>query len=229
MNTMQFTLITKEGATPLTVSYDQLFAIGYAGRNVEKTQEHIEELAQLGVPAPKRIPTIFQCSNLLLTQEEGFHVVGERTCGEVEYVLVRYQGKTYVGVGSDHTDRELESQSVPKSKQVCPKPIGRELWDYEELKDHWDSIRLLSYQMVDGEEILYQEGTLADILPVERILAELDERVGEIGNAVIFSGTVPALGGFRFGTAFRGEMIDDTLNRKQVCAYQVWAVSEEER
>ena len=229
MNTMNFTLTTKAGSKPLTVTYDRLFAIGYAGRNMEKTREHIEELAQLGVPAPKRIPTIFQCSNLLLTQEEGFHVVGERTCGEVEYILVRLQGKTYVGVGSDHTDRELESLSVPKSKQICPKPIGPELWDYEEIKDHWDSIRLLSYQMVDGQEILYQEGTLADILPPERIFAELDERVGDIGDAVIFSGTVPAAGGFRFGNAFRGEMIDDTLGRKLTCDYRVWAVSEEER
>lgn len=229
-NCISFTLHTLSGTRVLNMPYQNLFAIGYAGRNIEKTLEHIHELeVELGVPAPKKIPTIFQCSNLLLTQDDSFHVVGARTCGEVEYIIVRCDGKTYIGVGSDHTDRDLESASVPKAKQVCPKPIGGDLWDYEELKDHWDEIEISSYQTVNGTEMLYQKGTLADILPVETILKELAERVGDIGNSIIFSGTVPALNGFKFGSSFRGEMNDRKLGRAITCTYHVAVISEEER
>ena len=229
-NQMPFTLHTLSGTRSLDLCYQNLFAIGYAGRNMEKTLEHIRELeVELGVPAPKKIPTIFQCSNLLLTRDAGFHVVGAKTCGEVEYIIVLCDGKVYIGVGSDHTDRELESASVPKAKQVCPKPIGGDLWDYDELKDHWDEIEIRSYQTVDGVETLYQKGTLADILPVETILKELLDRAGDIGNSVVFSGTVPALNGFKFGSSFRGELEDKKLGRTIACKYNVAVISEEER
>ncbi|HWP50304.1 MAG TPA: DUF2848 family protein [Clostridia bacterium] len=229
-NCISFTLHSLSGTREFNMPYQNLFAIGYAGRNIEKTLEHIRELeVELGVPAPKKIPTIFQCSNLLLTQDNSFHVLGERTCGEVEYIIIRCDGGTYIGVGSDHTDRDLESASVPKAKQVCPKPIGGEIWDYEELRDHWDEIEICSYQTVNGTEVLYQKGTLADILPVETILKELEERVGDIGNSIIFSGTVPALNGFKFGSSFRGEMKDRKLGRTITCTYHVAVISEEER
>ena len=230
MSKMAFTLVTKEGTTPLQMEYERVFAIGYAGRNMEKTMEHIRELEKnLGVPAPKKIPTIFQCGNYVLTQEKDLAVIGEKTCGEVEYVIVLDHGKIYIGVGSDHTDRELEAASVPKAKQICAKPICDTLWAYEEMKDHWDGIQLNSWQTVDGQEIPYQKGTLADILPVEVILKELNERAGGIDNCIIFSGTVPVLDGFRFGTNFRYEMVDSTLGRTLGSDYNVIAISEEER
>ena len=230
MSKINFTLEKANGSEALELNYARVFAIGYAGRNMEKTMEHIKELEeQLGVPAPKRIPTIFQCGNYTLTQEKDLHFVGEKTCGEVEYVIIIKNGKRYIGVGSDHTDRALESASVPKSKQACAKPIAVQVWDYEDMKDHWDGIKLRSYQTVDGKEIAYQDGTLADILPPDLILKELDERVGGIDNVVIFSGTVPLLNGFTFGTNFRYEMVDEVLNRKITSDYNVIAISEEER
>lgn len=230
MSCMNFTVHNKEGESPLDLEFERVFAIGYAGRNMEKTMEHIRELErELGVPAPKKIPTIFQCGNYVLTQERDLAFVGEKSCGEVEYVIVIRQGKIYIGVGSDHTDRELEAASVPKAKQICAKPICGELWDYEEMKDHWDGIRLRSWQTVDGAEDLYQDGTLADILPVEVILKELEERVGGIDNCVIFSGTVPVCDGFKYGTNFRYEMEDEALGRKLASDYNVIAISEEER
>lgn len=230
MSCMNFTVHNKEGESPLDLEFERVFAIGYAGRNMEKTMEHIRELErELGVPAPKKIPTIFQCGNYVLTQERDLAFVGEKSCGEVEYVIVIRQGKIYIGVGSDHTDRELEAASVPKAKQICAKPICGELWDYEEMKDHWDSIRLRSWQTVDGAEVLYQDGTLADILPVEVILKELEERVGGIDNCVIFSGTVPVCDGFKYGTNFRYEMEDEVLGRKLASDYNVIAISGEER
>ena len=64
MSKINFTLEKANGSEALELNYERVFAIGYAGRNMEKTMEHIKELEeQLGVPAPKRIPTIFQCGN----------------------------------------------------------------------------------------------------------------------------------------------------------------------
>jgi len=45
-------------------------------------------------------------------------------------VLVAESDTMYVGVGSDHTDRKVEAYGVTVSKQMCPKPIGRELWRF---------------------------------------------------------------------------------------------------
>jgi len=230
MKTINFKLQRMSGEEDLALSYDELLVIGYAGRNMEKTMEHIKELEeQLGVPAPKKIPTIFECSHELLTQEKDIKFVGSKTSGEVEYVIVLYNDNIYIGLGSDHTDRELESVSVPKAKQVCPKPISKELWDYNDLKDHWDRIKLISYQTINGVEEVYQDGTLADILPVEKILEELKERVGDIKNSIIYSGTVPLLKGFAYGDNFRCMMVDEVLNRTIALDYNVQVISEEER
>lgn len=230
MKTINFKLQRLTGEEDLALNYEELLVIGYAGRNMEKTMEHIKELEeQLGVPAPKRIPTIFECSHELLTQEKDIKFVGSKTSGEVEYVIVLSNGNIYIGLGSDHTDRELESISVPKAKQVCPKPISTKIWDYNDLKDHWDKIRLISYQTINGVEQIYQDGTLADILPVEKILQELKERVGDIKNSIIYSGTVPLLKGFVYGDNFRCMIVDEVLNRTISLDYNVQVISEEER
>ncbi|SNT27241.1 Protein of unknown function [Anaerovirgula multivorans] len=230
MGMINFTLKNLSGDENLTVNYDELLVIGYAGRNIEKTMEHIKELEeQLGVAPPKKIPTIFECSHELLTQEDIIKFVGKETSGEVEYIIVLANGSAYIGIGSDHTDRKLESISVPKAKQVCPKPIGKELWNYDDIKDHWDQIKLVSYQTIDGKEILYQDGSLADILPVEKILSELKDRIGAIQNSIIFSGTVPLLNGFAYGDNFRCMIIDQVLDRTLSFNYNIEIISEEER
>ena len=126
-----------------------------------------------------------------------------RTSGEVEYVIIINENKIFIGIGSDHTDRELEIASVSKAKQICPKPIGQKLWRYEDIQNHFDQIEVRSWQIVDNEEILYQEGNLSDILPVESILDAITQRVGHLENSVIFSGTVPLRSTFIYGNYFR--------------------------
>ncbi len=206
----------------ISVNFKDVYIIGYAGRDMKKTQEHIDELERdLGVKPPKKIPTIFECSNELVTQEKDLKFIGEMTSGECEYIIIKSADKIYITLGSDHTDRELESVDISKAKQVCVKPVAKEVWDYEEVKDHWDDILLKSYITVDGEEKLYQDGTLADILPVEKILQELDERVGNLEDTLIFSGTVPLKEGFIYGEKFRSEMIDEKLGRKIELEYLI--------
>ncbi|OLR64393.1 MULTISPECIES: DUF2848 family protein [Peptoniphilus] len=211
-------------------NFDKVYVIGYAGRNMEKTQEHIDELErELGVKPPKRIPTIFEVSKEIVTQDTELKFVGEQTSGEVEYIILIKNGRIYITVGSDHTDRGLESVSIFKSKQVCLKPIAKEIWDYDDIKDHWDSIKLVSSQVINGKEIEYQNDTLASILPVEKIITELKERVGNIENSIIYSGTVPLVDGFKYGNKFNSKMVDDVLGKTINLNYEINVIPEEER
>lgn len=226
MKSLSFILNNKQ----IDFDFDKVYVIGYAGRDMEKTQEHIDELErELGVAPPKKIPTIFEVSKEIVTQDSDLKFVGEQTSGEAEYVILLKNGKTYITIGSDHTDRGLESVSIFKSKQVCLKPIADTIWDYDEVKDHWDSIILVSNQIVNGKEINYQNDTLASILPVEKILEELKDRVGDIDNSIIYSGTVPLLGGFEYGNKFISKMVDEKLGRTINLNYEVNVILEEER
>jgi len=230
MSTIRFNLHQGGKIRDLDVVYDDLYAIGYAGRNIEKTKAHIKELEErFGVPAPKLIPTVFQMSNMTLTKDRDIHFVSSDTCGEVEYIIITQGDKIYIGLGSDHTDRKLEGSSVPKAKQICPKPIAGDVWDYEDVKDHWDEIALTSYQTVDGKEVVYQDGGVKDILPVDTILEQLHKRIGPVTRSIIYSGTVPVKDGFVFGSNFRCEMKDPILKRSIAFAYNVHIISEEER
>ena len=39
-------------------------------------------------------------------------------------MLIGWQGRIFVGLGSDHTDRKVEAYSVTVSKQMCDKPMA---------------------------------------------------------------------------------------------------------
>lgn len=226
MKKLNFFLNEKE----IDFEFDKVYVIGYAGRDMEKTQEHIDELEkELGVAPPKKIPTIFEVSKEIVTQDFDLKFVGEKTSGEAEYIILIKDNKIYITIGSDHTDRALESVSIFKSKQVCLKPIAKTIWDYDDIKEHWDTIRLTSSQVVNGKEIKYQDDTLASILPVEKIIEELKERVGDIDNSIIYSGTVPLIGGFEYGSKFISKMVDEKSGKTINLDYEVNVIKEEER
>lgn len=209
---------------------NRLLIVGYSGSNIEKIKEHIKELKEhLGVPEPKRIPTIFECSKELLTTEKDIKFVGDMTSGEVEYLIIKHSNEIYIGIGSDHTDRKLESISVLKSKQVCPKPVGEEVWLYKNVKEYWNEIEAESFQNIDGEEVLYQKGKLAEILPVEKIISELENRVGNIEDSIIFSGTVPLKSTFKYGEEFTCKIFDKNNNSSLNLYYKITKISEEEK
>ena len=68
----------------------------------------------------------------------------------METVLVNVEGSLWVGVGSDHTDRGVEGYSVAVSKQMCDKPLAPELWAFDDVAEHWDSLELRSW-LVTGD------------------------------------------------------------------------------
>lgn len=206
----------------------RVYCAGYAGRNQAKVREHIEELAKIGVPAPGRTPTVYTVSPYLLTNEAGLTVQGKQTSGEVEFVVYCIGSKKYIGVGSDHTDRELEKQTIARSKQVCVKPASVDVWDYDEVAEHWDSLILRSWITDERGRHLYQEGDLTALLPVSDLLAAISrETAVDLEGSAVFSGTVPAHGGFKFAKIWDLELEDTVLGRKLHHHYEFTVLEEE--
>ena len=191
-----------------------LVIAGWTGRNAEELEAHIRELEALGVPRPKTTPVYFRLPASLLTQAEGIQVSGAETSGEAEPVLVNLGGRIWVGVGSDHTDRKVETYDISVSKQVCAKPIAAEFWAFEDVADHWDSIRLRSFAHEGAARTLYQEGELAGIRRPEELLSRYAERgAGLQPGGAMFCGTLAVPGGLRFADAFTVELEDPVLRR----------------
>ena len=67
------------------------------------------------------------------TQEDSIEACGEDSSGEVEFILIGWQGRTFVGLASDHTDRKVD---VTVSKQMCDKP-NRLHAVVEDVIGHW--------------------------------------------------------------------------------------------
>jgi hypothetical protein len=134
---------------------------GWTGRDPVAREKHILELEALGVARPASTPIYYRVSASRLTTSQTIEVTGENSSGEVEFVLIRDTGGLWLGVGSDHTDRKVESYNVTVSKQMCEKPVAPELWAFEDVRDHWDSLVLRSWIEEDGKPCLYQEGSVA--------------------------------------------------------------------
>ncbi len=191
MKTMNFELVNSSGSCSIEITCRNVYVVGYSGRNVESVKTHIQELEeQIGAKPPEHVPEIYPCSPEILSQNACIACKGEKTSGEVEFVIVLKDGHIYVGIGSDHTDREIERDSVLEAKHKCPKIMGQKLWDYEDLKGHWDSIEMISWQKARREDEWtdYQKGTLSLILPLETILEELKGRQMDLADSIIFWG-----------------------------------------
>lgn len=202
---------------PIELAIDTVVVAGWTGRDIAAVQHHIDELAALGIAPPSRVPLYYRVSTTLLTQNDTIDVLGDGSSGEVEPLLVRSNGKTYLGLASDHTDRDLEAHSVAASKQACPKPIASELWDFDEINRHLDDIRLTCWIEEGGREILYQEGGLSTIRPLD----ELCEGAGFADGTAMLCGTFAAIGGVRPAAQYRMELSDPVKGRTISLAYGV--------
>jgi len=219
--TLAFTVMPAGGsAAPLQFAPQAAVIAGWTGRDPVARDKHIAELEELGVPRPASTPIYYRVSAARLAIAEAIECSGEESSGEVEFVLIRAGGKTYVGVGSDHTDRKVETYNITVSKQMCDKPVAATLWPLEDIEAHWDSLILRSHAVIGGERQLYQEGTLAGMLPA----AELIER-GFGGplpeGTALFGGTFAARGGIRPASRFEFEIEDPVLGRSIQAGYDI--------
>lgn len=181
---------------------------GWTGRDQAALERHIKELEELGVARPATTPIFYRVAASRLTTASRIEVVGEESSGEVEYALVQHEGKLYVGVGSDHTDRKVEAYNVTVSKQMCDKPIAGELWEFDDVKAHWDKLILRSRACAHGTKVLYQDGAVAAMRPPQDLIERYAASRALTDGTVMFCGTLAAKGGIRPAPRFEFEIED---------------------
>lgn len=132
---------------------------------------------------------------------------------------MRTGGALWIGTGSDHTDRKVETYNITVSKQMCDKPVAAELWPFAEVQDHWDQLMLRSWAISKNKKELYQEGAISALLaPLELAGDRLSDGV------VMFGGTLPAIGGIRPAERFEFELEDPVRRRSIRHGYDVHAL-----
>jgi Protein of unknown function (DUF2848) len=221
---LTFTIDDKGAPTPLTLPVEQAVIAGWTGRDPVARDKHIAELEAIGIARPATTPIYYRVAARRLTMEDSIEVSGNDSSGEAEFVLIGWQGRIFVGCGSDHTDRKVESYSVTVSKQMCDKSIAPELWELEDVIGHWDQMILRSFAWIEGARVPYQEGTLDAMLPVQELIARGFKGGKFPDGCAMYGGTFAAIGGIRPADRFEYELVDPVLRRVIRHAYDVIAL-----
>jgi hypothetical protein len=178
---------------------------GYTGRDAAAVQHHIDELAAIGVAPPPEVPMFYTVDAATVSSLPALATAGTQTSGEIEPLYIRHDGRYYLGVASDHTDRALETIDIAESKRACPKPAASVVVPVADLAAFsLDYARARSW--VDG--VLYQEGTLSSLRTPADVVARYLERT-DLGDRdfVCLGGTLPLLdGGFVYGSQWLIEL-----------------------
>lgn len=218
MTRLLLTLHDTDGPRQAVVTVGRLVIAGWTGRDPALVQAHIAELAALGVRPPATVPVFYRVAAARLTTAGVIECSGGRSSGEVEFVILQTGGRLWVGVGSDHTDREVEAYGITVSKQMCDKPVGSEFWPLAEVAGHWDRLHLRAW--ADG--VAYQNGPVGAILHPRALM----EAYGGLEDGdVLFGGTLPVEGGIRPAKQFKVEISDPARSCSIVHEYCVETLS----
>jgi hypothetical protein len=213
--TLSLTLENSGAAMAREVGIDDAIVAGWTGRDAAAVEKHITELEALGVRRPGTTPIFYRVAAARLTTAAEIEVVGAQSGGEVEFVLLQHGGRMWVGAGSDHTDREVETYGVTVSKQMCDKPLAPVFWAFDDVAPHWDRLMLRAYVIENGARKIYQEGSVAAMLEpldlIGRCAPGAGTRLRE--NTLMFCGTLAARGGVRPTERFEFEIEDPVLGR----------------
>jgi len=206
-----------DGAGEADIALTKAVVAGWTARDPAQVAHHIAELAAIGVAAPSATPLFYRVAPGLLTQADEIAVLGGRTSGEAEPMLLRHGGALWLGLASDHTDRALEAWSVAHSKQVCAKPVARALWPLAALAGRLDALMLRSWIDEGAGWTLYQEGPLALIRPLLALEAACPLPEG----GAMLCGTLGAIGGVRPAARFRMALRDEAEGREIAAEYRI--------
>ena len=218
--TLEFTVLPDGSAKQVRI--DDLVIAGWTGRDVEALEKHIVELEELGVPRPSSVPCFYRVGAENFTNGEELQFLGDTSSGEVEFILVGTDEGMLIGVGSDHTDREVETYSVPVSKQMCVKPVSKDVWRYDDVKDHFDDLLLRAWATENGEKKLYQDGGVTAMRPPEELIGlYLPGQTALPAGMAMYCGTLAAIGGIRPADRFDVEIEDPLRGTKILYGYNV--------
>ena len=209
------------------VAIRNLVVAGWTGRNTAALEAHIKELEAVGVKRPKSVPIFYRNAVSLLTTADTIQVVGDKSSGEVEFVLYALDDGMWVGVGSDHTDRAAETINVTLSKQMCAKPVGATLWRYDEIKPHWDRLTLRSFVPDGGKRRLYQEGPVTNMRSPEELIRLYTGGDKLAPGTAMFCGTFAVHGGISSSGTFDMELEDPVLGRTLKHSYGIVSLPDE--
>ncbi len=204
-----------------------LVVAGWTGRNIAALEAHINELEAIGVKRPKSVPIFYRNAAALLTTADAIQVMGDKSSGEVEFVLYALDDGMWLGVGSDHTDRQAETINVTLSKQLCAKPVGPQLWRYDEVKPHWDKLTLRSFVPDGGKRRLYQEGPVTNMRSPEELIKLYTGGDRLAPGTAMFCGTFAVHGGISSSGTFDMELEDPVLGRKLTHGYKIVSLPDE--
>ncbi|NNG18360.1 DUF2848 domain-containing protein [Naumannella sp. ID2617S] len=221
MTTLSFSL--PDGSTR-EVAVRRTLNAGYAGRNTEEVQAHIDELAELGVPGPSTVPTMYPISTYLAQQVDVVEVQHEKTSGEAEWALVIADGgEVLLTAACDHTDRALEVHGVAWSKNASPDVLSTRAWRLDDVRDHLDQITLKAWVTHDGgEEQLISDSSCGALLTPDHWLGVLGERGLAEPGTVLMSGTVLMKEGVdQFADRWRVELADPVTGESIDVAYAI--------
>lgn len=210
----------------LAVAPTHFVIAGWTGRDADAIRHHIHELELLGVPAPSSVPLHYRASASLLTQSDTIEVIGFESSGEAEPVLFFASGEWWITVGSDHTDRRVETYSVAVSKQMCPKPVARAAWRWSDVAGYQDELELHSRIFENGKWVDYQQGTFASIRPLESLRDGSYPGESLDAGSFVFCGTLTAIKnaageGIRPASQMELEIRDPRRNRSIIHRYAV--------
>ena len=210
---MQIVLYAGERAQTLDMSVQQAIIAGWTGRDRAALEKHIVELEALGVARPASTPIYYRVSAARITTSPVIQTTGAASSGEVEFVLAQWGGEMWVGVGSDHTDREVETYNVTVSKQMCEKPVAGSFWRFSDVSAHWGRLVMRSYIYENGVRVLYQEGSVEAMLEPSVLIEGYAGKTQLDEGTVMFCGTFAAKGGIRPADIFEFEIEDPVLGR----------------
>jgi hypothetical protein len=244
-NAVEFVIHRKDGSVSIRkVEVETLCLARNCGRDVAAAKRALDSFRAQGYAVHENA-NICKKSRYLLTNEDAIEVQGPQTSGEVEVVAIFDGADILVSVGSDHGDRTIETMwtdalgkvyDTAKIKQMCPCVVANNAWLYEDVKDHWNRLRLKSYVTLSGRKTTYQDSDVSALLDLEFHLKN-NPWLRKSGT-VLFCGTVDTIKelppevyqfqqhcqGLVFPTDFYFELHDPVLNRSISHGYGVTSV-----
>ena len=221
-NALSFAFTTKTGTAVRQVTVQKAIIAGWTARDVAAMEKHMKELEEIGVARPATTPIYYRVGAARITTADAIQAAGGESSGEIEFVMAKFDGKLWIGAGSDHTDRKVETYNITVSKQMCDKPVAPALWPWEEVAGHWDELIIRSHAVIGGKRELYQEGKVAAMRPPLELIEGYNRGQGTFDDgAVMFGGTLAAKGGIRPAERFEFELIDEKLGRRIAHGYNI--------